>query len=60
MDIAKKVSRAIAKKRRKSAYNVFESWCMNENDHTKLLLSLLRYQDQYGQLPVLYSFKSNK
>ena len=55
-DIAKKVSRAIAKKRCKSAYNVFESWRMNENDHTKLLLSLLRYQDQYGQMPVLYSF----
>ena len=55
-DIARKVSRAIAKKRRNSAYNVFESWRMNENDHTKLLLSLLRYQDQYGQMPVLYSF----
>lgn len=54
--VAKKVSRAITKKRCKSAYNVFESWRMNENDHTKLLLSLLRYQDQNGQMPVLYSF----
>ena len=56
VDIAKKVSKVVAKKRRKGAYNIFESWCMNENDHTKLLLSLLRYQDQYGQRPVLYSF----
>lgn len=56
VDIAKRVSKAIAKKRCNSAYNVFESWRMNENDHTKLLLSLLRYQDQYGQMPVLYSF----
>ena len=47
---------ALTKKRCKSAYNVFESWRMNENDHTKLLLSLLRYQNQYGQMPVLYSF----
>ena len=34
VDIAKKVSKAIAKKRRNSAYNVFESWRMNENGHT--------------------------
>lgn len=56
VDKAKIVCKAIAKKQRKGAYNVFESWRMNENDHTKLLLSLLRYQDQYGQMPVLYSF----
>ena len=37
-------------------YNVFTAWKMNENDHTKLLLSLLRYKDAYGQYPVLRDF----
>lgn len=37
-------------------YNVFTAWKMNENEHTKLLLSLLRYKDAYGQYPVLRDF----
>ncbi|MDY6382268.1 MAG: PD-(D/E)XK nuclease family protein [Bacteroidales bacterium] len=37
-------------------YNTFLKWNMSENDHTKLLLALLRYQDSNGHFPVLYSF----
>ena len=42
--------------RKVTPYNVFTAWKMNENDHTKLLLSLLRYKDAYGQYPVLHDF----
>ena len=37
-------------------YNVFTAWDMNENDHTKLLLALLRYQGLDGRPALLTSF----
>lgn len=39
-------------------YNLFTEWGMKENDHTKLLLSLLGYNNdnKANQYPLLYSF----
>ena len=39
-------------------YNIFTEWGMKENDHTKLLLSLLGYNNDHKayQYPLLYSF----
>ena len=42
--------------RKVTPYNVFAAWKMSENDHTKLLLSLLRYKDSSGQYSVLRGF----
>lgn len=56
LEIVKTIKKAWTKSNRSIPYNVFEAWQMNENDHTKLLLALLRYKDVYGGCPVLYSF----
>ena len=37
-------------------YNVFTAWQMSENDHTKMLLALFRYQNAQGRYPLLNSF----
>lgn len=37
-------------------YNPFAAWKMSENDHTKYLLSILRYHDAHGNYPVLADF----
>lgn len=39
-------------------YNPFAAWKMSENDHTKCLLSILRYHDAHGNYPVLVDFLS--
>lgn len=42
-----------------AAYNIFAGWNMSENDHTKILLSLLGYYERYGKdkiYPILCSF----
>lgn len=49
--IAKDVSKAV----KNTSYNVFDGLDMSENDHTKLLLWLFRYETN-GQFPILYSF----
>ena len=40
-------------------YNPFAMLNLNENDHTKMLLSFLAYRDINGQYPVLQSFLSS-
>lgn len=42
----------------KVEYNTFAAWGMSENDHTKLLVAILRYNDANGTYPVLRSFLS--
>ena len=54
--IANKVFEEYKKHSKNIPYNAFEKWHMSENDHTKLLLALFRYQDSNGHFPVLYSF----
>ncbi len=49
--IAEKVGSAV----NKTPYNVFDAWHMSENDHSKLLLSLLRFETN-REFPILYSF----
>ena len=56
IEIANKLEGQRNKPRHQSPYNVFTAWGMSENDHTKLLLALLRYQDPTGRYPVLKSF----
>ena len=56
IEIANKIEGLRNKPRHHSPYNVFTAWGMSENDHTKLLLALLRYQDPTGRYPVLNSF----
>ena len=53
IDIARKLNSG---KTVKQTYNLFNSWNMNENDHTKMLLAILNYCDVHGQYPVLTSF----
>ena len=40
----------------RGVYNPFAAWGMSENDHTKLLVAILRYNDAQGKCPVLRSF----
>ena len=56
VEIARKIEGKSNKQRHHSPYNVFTAWGMSENDHTKLLLALLRYQDSIGRYPLLNSF----
>ena len=56
VEIANKIEGLRNKPRHHSPYNVFTAWGMSENDHTKLLLALLRYQDSTGRYPLLNSF----
>ena len=56
LKLAKEIEdkRNMAKRHR--PYNVFTAWNMSENDHTKLLLALLRFQDSNKRFPLLNSF----
>lgn len=56
VEIANKIEEQRNKRRLHSPYNVFTAWGMSENDHTKLLLALLRFQDSAGRYPLLNSF----
>ena len=56
IEIANKIEGLRNKPKHHSPYNVFTAWGMSENDHTKLLLALLRYQDSTGRYPLLNSF----
>ena len=56
IEIANKIEGQRNKSKHHLPYNVFTMWGMSENDHTKLLLALLRYQDSTGRYPVLNSF----
>lgn len=56
LETARKIEGLRNKSRHHSPYNVFTAWGMSENDHTKLLLALLRYQDPTGRYPLLNSF----
>lgn len=37
-------------------YNVFSMWNMSENDHSKILLALMRYKTTESSYPLIYSF----
>ena len=50
--LAKDLSKCVKSK----PYNPFAAWKMSENDHTKYLLSVLRYHDADGKYPVLADF----
>lgn len=50
--LAKDLSKCVKSK----PYNPFAAWKMSENDHTKYLLSILRYHDAHGNYPVLADF----
>ena len=41
---------------RQNPYNVFTAWKMSENDHTKMFLALMRYQNASGRYALLNSF----
>ena len=41
---------------RQNPYNVFTAWKMSENDHTKIFLALMRYQNASGRYLLLNSF----
>ena len=56
IEIANKIEGQRNKSKHHLPYNVFTAWGMSENEHTKLLLALLRYQDSTGRYPVLNSF----
>lgn len=50
------LARELGKCVKSNPYNPFAAWRMSENDHTKYLLSILRYQDAHGNYPVLADF----
>lgn len=52
--LAKDLSKCVKSK----PYNPFAAWKMSENDHTKYLLSILRYHDADVNYPVLADFLS--
>lgn len=57
----KNVAEGIERKRgqvsnRQNPYNVFTAWKMSENDHTKIFLALMRYQNAEGRYMLLNSF----
>lgn len=54
--LAKEIEKQKSKAKHQNPYNVFTAWGMSENDHTKLLLALLRYQDSVGRYPLLNCF----
>lgn len=51
-----KLARDLSKCVKSNPYNPFAAWKMSENDHTKYLLSILRYHDAHGNYPVLADF----
>lgn len=54
--LAKEMEKQRSKAKHQNPYNVFTAWKMSENDHTKLLLALLRYQNSNGRYPLLTGF----
>ena len=54
--LAYKMEKQSSKAKHQNPYNVFTAWRMSENDHTKLLLALLRYQNSNGRYPLLTGF----
>ena len=54
--LANEMERQRSKAKHQNPYNVFTAWRMSENDHTKLLLALLRYQNSNGRYPLLRDF----
>lgn len=57
----KKVAEKIETSRNRASnlqnpYNVFTAWKMSENDHTKMFLALMRYQNASGRYLLLNSF----
>lgn len=56
LKLAKEIENQRSKTKHKRPYNVFTAWRMSENDHTKMLLALLRFQDSNGRYPLLNSF----
>ena len=36
----------------RGAYNLFAAWGMSENDHTKLLVAILKYNDTKGKYSI--------
>lgn len=53
-----KLAKDLSKCVKINPYNPFAAWKMSENDHTKYLLSILRYHDAHGNYPVLADFLS--
>lgn len=53
-----KLAKDLSKCVKINPYNPFAAWKMSENDHTKYLLSVLRYHDAHGNYPVLADFLS--
>ena len=51
-----KLSKYLSKCVKIHPYNPFAAWKVSENDHTKYLLSILRYHDAHGNYPVLADF----
>lgn len=51
-----KLAKDLSKCVKSNPYNPFAAWKMSENDHTKYLLSILRYHDAHGNYPVLADF----
>ena len=60
-EVIKEVAECIESERsrvsnRPNPYNVFTAWKMSENDHTKMFLALMRYQNASGRYALLNSF----
>ena len=60
-EVIKEVAESIESERnrvsnRPNPYNVFTAWKMSENDHTKMFLALMRYQNASGRYALLNSF----
>ena len=60
-EVIKEVAESIESERsrvsnRQNPYNVFTAWKMSENDHTKMFLALMRYQNASGRYALLNSF----
>lgn len=56
LKLAKEIEEQSNKAKCHRPYNVFTAWRMSENDHTKMLLALLRFQDSNRRYPLLNSF----
>lgn len=54
-NVSELASKFVGKIGKTKAYNLFEEWHMSENDHTKLLLAILRYYNG-NSYPILHSF----
>ena len=56
IELSKVIETQRNKAKQQKPYNMFTAWNMSENDHTKLLLALLRFQDSNRRFPLLNSF----